>query len=149
MVLATAVSRTRWSLAHAGVAASSLVLTLAALGLGLGIGLGDERASLLAASLVRWPALAIFSAVAVLVYGLLPRWTLPVSYLALVGAVLVDLLVEFRITGDWVATASPFAVTPALPLENFSPSPVVIMVAIAALATAAGLVAFSLRDLRG
>ncbi|MGW5242075.1 ABC transporter permease [Monashia sp. NPDC004114] len=152
-VLATAVTRIRWGLAHAGTAmvATAVVMALVGASAGLvdGRRTGDVAGSvgrLVAASLVTLPAIWVCIAIAVAFVGLVPRFT------GLVWAVLIAFLLlgEFAtIFGlpDWTTNLSPFGHVPALPGGTFHATPVVALLVIAAAVLAIGLAGLRRRDL--
>jgi ABC-2 type transport system permease protein len=152
-VLATAVTRIRWGLSHAGTAvvATTVVMVLVGLSAGLvdGRRTGDVAGSvgrLVVASLVTLPAVWVCVAIAVLFVGLLPRFT------GLVWAVLIAFLLlgEFAtIFGlpEWTTNLSPFGHIPALPGGTLYAAPIVALIAVAVAVGAIGLAGLRRRDL--
>ena len=151
-VLATPVGRQRWAWSHLSVAlVGSVTLALVcglAMGAGAAIVLGDTAriGELTAAGLVMVPAMWLLAGATLLVYGLLPRWSL--AAWALVAWVFVAAM--FGILLDlpqWLLNLSPFQHVPALPAASMSWPPIVLLTAVAATLIAAGLAALDRRDL--
>jgi ABC-2 type transport system permease protein len=95
------------------------------------------------------PIVALFTGIAVLAFGVVPRLTiaLPVT-LALLGY----LLGTFGTALGWprsVLGLSPFHHLARLPTQPMTTTAIVVMTALGVAAAAAGTVAFSRRDLRG
>ena len=142
-LLATAVSRTRWALSHASIAFLGTAGLMLAAGLAAGLGhaaqTGDaaQIPRVLAAALLQVPAAWVIAAVALLLFGALPRataaaWGVLALCLALgqLGPV-VDL-------PQALIDLSPFAHSPSLPGGTTGPAPLTLTLIAAALA-AAGL----------
>ncbi|GGY96048.1 ABC transporter membrane-spanning protein [Streptomyces olivaceoviridis] len=145
-VLACAVGRLRWAASHLTIAfvGSALLMLLAALG--LTVGYGKQPAALLAACLVQLPAIWLTGAVALLLYALTPRLA-PAAW-GVAGALLLL---------GWVGPAlnaprslldlSPFTHLPKLPGGQMEWAPVLTLLGLAALLTAAGLAGLRRRDM--
>jgi ABC-2 type transport system permease protein len=151
-LLATPVSRARWLLSQAGVAAAGGVAVLFAGAIGIGISgsaaLGDAgvMGDVLAGSLVQIAPVLLVVALAVALYGLLPAATGAVW--AVVGyAVVVGMLGGLLGLPQWTMDISPFALVPMVPAEAFTPWPVLAMLAVAAALMAAGVWGLGRRDL--
>lgn len=150
-VLATAVSRNRWLLGTLSVTLIGTVLVAGAGGLGLGLahGLvsGDVAAawSVLGNSLVYLPAVLVLAALAVLLFGWLPRLAL-LAWAVLALCFLIGYLGLLLRFPGWVERLSPFTHTPAVPVEQVTPGPLVALSLLAALLVAAGLAGFRRRD---
>ena len=151
-VLAAPVGRRRWVWSHLGVAlVGTVVLALVcgvAMGAAAAVVLGEAArvAELTAAGLVMVPAMWLLAGATLLVYGLLPRWSL--AAWALVAWVFVAAM--FGILLDlpqWLLNLSPFQHVPALPAAPMSWLPIVALTAVAAALIAAGLAALDRRDL--
>ena len=151
-VLAGAVSRPRWMLAHitsAVLGAAALLLAYAAAaGLTAAQATGDAAlfGELLAASLAELPAVLVVAAGAVAAVALVPRRAAVVSWLLLAAAVLLSPLFQLGLP-QWLLDASPFTHQPA-PTVEVGGAAVVALVAVAAGLLAAGLAAFRRRDLQ-
>ncbi len=152
LVLGTATDRVRWLGSHVLVAlvgtAVLLALAGASIGAGYGLDTGDPSVVPQVArdALVLLPALWLVVAVTVALVGLAPHraaagaWGL-VAYVAVV-AMLADSLGW----PDWVGALSPVAQTPAVPLEEVTVAPLVLLAVLAALGVLVGLAGFRRRD---
>jgi ABC-2 type transport system permease protein len=153
-VLATPVDRLHWASSHLFFAAIGPAIVLAALGLSMGLtyGLssgsaGNALSGLLAASLVRLPAVWVMAGIAAALYGLLPRFAAPVTWAVLVVFLLLELAVDMKQVSPSVLNISPFAVTPGLPVAALTIAPLLWLVGISAVLTGAGLLGFRRRDI--
>ncbi|MFE9607937.1 ABC transporter permease [Streptomyces sp. NPDC006012] len=145
-VLAGAVGRLRWAAGHLTVAFGGVVLLMLLTGLGFAVGYGKEVGPILGACLVQVPAVWVVGGLAVLLYGVLPRGATAAWGVA--GAVLLI---------GWVGPAldvpqavldlSPFGHLPKLPGGPMEWGPVLVLLALAAALTGAGLAALRRRDL--
>ncbi|MEV6020916.1 ABC transporter permease [Streptomyces sp. NPDC051997] len=145
-LLATAVGRLRWAGGHLVLAFGGTVLIMLLGGLGLALGYGSAFGAVLAASLVQVPAVWTVGGLAVLLYGLSPR----VARGAWAAAGLALLL-------GWIGPAlkipqavmdlSPFGHLPKLPGGTMTWTPVLVLTAIAAALTTAGLACLRRRDM--
>jgi ABC-2 type transport system permease protein len=152
-VLATAVGRVRWALSHVFVAGfgSALLLAVAGVATGLGYGLragsaGTEVARMLGAGVSQLPAVLVVAGVAVLAFGLVPRWSVPGMW------TLVGLLVVLQLFGPvlrfshWVMDVSPFSHVPRLPGGTVQAWPLTWLCAVGLVFALAGLDALRHRD---
>ncbi|AWS39950.1 ABC transporter permease [Streptosporangium sp. 'caverna'] len=153
-VLTGPVGRLRWASGHLTIAAVGSGVVLAGFGLGMGLvyglstgDVGGELARLLGASLTRLPSVLVLAAIAAMVYGLLPRLTAIIAYAALGLCLCLEFAVELLHAGPSILKISPFAQTPGLPVAEFTVTPLVLLVAVAAGLTAAGLAGLRRRDL--
>jgi ABC-2 type transport system permease protein len=152
-VLATAVSRLSWLGSHLSVAlvGSAVVLVAAGVGEGLAYGLSvsdlGQVARMAAVGLAYVPAVWLVVAVAAFGFGWLPRaasvvaWSM-VGYCAVV-AVFAD---SFNLP-DWALQASPFAHLPQVPLESFTATAAVLVVAVGAALVVGGAAGLHRRDI--
>ncbi|WP_173264205.1 ABC transporter permease [Streptomyces pacificus] len=145
-VLANAVGRTSWAAGHLAVAFGGAVLIMLLAGAGLALGHGGDLSSLTGAALVQVPAVWTLAGVALLLYGAVPGaatagWAVAGLCLALgwVGPAL-DL-------PQAALNLSPFGHLPKLPGPPMDWPPMLVLTALAAALTAAGLAAFRRRDL--
>lgn len=151
VLLATALSRSRWLLGHVTVTVlgTGLVLVLSGAGLGLGYLLvtGDGDA----AWDVTWPVaqyvgpVLVLSGVARVLFGVLPRWTV-LAWVPLAFSLVVMLFGELFQLPQWLQDISPFEHLPMVPAEDFAWGPVLGVAAVAVLLSVAGQVAFRRRD---
>lgn len=151
VTLATALPRSRWLLGHVLVTVGGTVLVLALAGLGLGAGYllvtgdGDTAWSF------TWPVLQyvgpvlVLSGFARLLFGVLPRWMV-LAWVPLVFAAVVMLFGDLFQIPQWLQDVSPFEHLPMVPAEDFAWGPVLAMVAIAAVLSVAGQIAFRRRN---
>ncbi len=146
-LLAGSLGRLRWAAGHLVPAFTGPALVLALGGLGLGLSYGRDLGPLLGAALAQLPAVWTLAAVAVLLWGAVPAaagagWGAAGLCLALgwVGPAL-DL-------PRAVLDVSPYAHLPKLPGGDPAWLPPLLLTGLAAVLTAAGLVALRRRDLR-
>ncbi len=152
-VLAGAVGRTQWALSHLAFAVIGPVVLLVIAGLtsglvyGAAIGdVGGQTARMLGSALVQLPAVWVFAGIAAVLFGLVPRFT-AAAWGALVLFVALTELGSFSVLSKWLPDISPFTHVPKLPGGTFTATPLVWLVAVAAVLTVAGLAAFRHRDL--
>jgi len=153
-VLATGVSRSRWLGSHllwatAGPASAMLVVGLAA-GIPYGLAVGDIGSVLpgvLGGALVQIPAVWVFTATGVLLFGLLPQYA-PMVWGVLAACVMLGQVgAVMGLPQIWL-DLSPFTHLPHLPGGSLAPTPLLVLVAIAALGCVVGAAGFRRRDLR-
>ena len=151
VVLTSAVSRVKWVASHVAIAFGGSALALVAGGAGLGL-LAAVTASdvglfprVLAASLAYVPAVWVVASIALLLFGVLPRWT-ALAWVPLVVGVVVGMLGTLLELPRAVLDLSPFEHTPAVPAASWSAVPIVALLVVAAVILAAGLAAFRHRD---
>ncbi|WP_205856559.1 ABC transporter permease [Phytoactinopolyspora endophytica] len=151
-VLATAVSQSRWAASHLTVAfaGSAAVVLFGGLGFGIAAAIDGGDAAYLgksvAAAAVYIPAVWVAAGLAIALFGLVPRamglaWIIPVY-----GFLVVYMGDLFGID-ESAHNLSPFGFVPELPAEDFNAVPLVILLAITAVLTWAGLAGFRRRDL--
>ncbi len=153
-VLATATSRISWAASHLITTAAGTAVMLAAAGLGAGLGYGLRAGDpgrhvpgLLGAALAQWPAALAIAAVAVALFGVLPRSCVAGGWAALaVAALLVLLGPTFRLA-QWAQDISPFTHVPKLPGGPASAAPLIWLAVAAALLTVVGLAGLRRRDI--
>ncbi|MET9464857.1 ABC transporter permease [Streptomyces sp. NPDC006544] len=146
-LLAHRVGRLRWACGHLAVAFGGSALILLLAGLGLGLGHGEDIGPAVGACLAQLPAVWLVGAVAVLLYGVAPRFA-PAAW-AVAGASLALGWVgpALNLPGA-VLNLSPFAHLPKLPGgEALDWTPLLALTALAALCLAAALTALRRRDL--
>lgn len=151
-LLATGLSRTRWLASHVVVAMAGGLLMLTVSGLGLGLGAaastGEPRwfGDLLTAQLAYAPALWATAALAVAVFGLVPRAN-GLSWALLGWSVLATYFGALLRLPQWLLDLSPYQHIPRMPAADFTPAPLVVLTLVAAVLIAAGVVGFRRRDL--
>jgi ABC-2 type transport system permease protein len=150
-LLATALPRTRWALSHLLVAlAGSALIALAA---GLGMGLTDAVISgtfsnvplLIVGSLAFAPALWVLVGIAFALFGVLPR-AMVAAWGALGAFFVIGMFGVLFELPSWVIDLSPFQHVPAIPAQDFSAQPPIILTAVAAGLVGVGLIGFRRRD---
>jgi ABC-2 type transport system permease protein len=152
MILATRTSRRRWVASHLALAFGGTVVVMTACGLAMGLGFasvtGDmgKVPSLLVAALAMVPAMMAVGGLALLVYGLVPRWSLAV-WGALAFIIAVGVLQAVLDLPQWVLDLSPFEHVPAMPAAGFDLAPLALLCAAGVALGAIGLAAFNRRDI--
>ncbi|AVT37562.1 ABC transporter permease [Plantactinospora sp. BB1] len=153
-ILATAVSRPRWLLSHLLWAALGAVVLLALAGASTGLGYGlvsgdvpGEVARLTVAGLVQAPAALVLAGLVVVLFGLLPRLSVALSWTAFLLCVLLGQLGALLELPQPVLNLSPFTHLPAVPAADPSATPLVVLLAVAVALTGLGLATFRRRDL--
>jgi ABC-2 type transport system permease protein len=151
-LLATAVGRLRWAGSHLAFSAlgSAAALTAAGLTTGLTYGLstgsvGQDLPRVLAAAVVQLPAVWVLAAVAVALVGLLPRLA-PAAWGALAVCLLLGLVGAALQLDQRLLDVSPFTHVPKLPGTAVATAPLIVLVAVAVMLAAAGLVGLRRRD---
>ncbi|UOT06419.1 anibiotic ABC transporter [Rhodococcus opacus] len=153
-VLATAVSRPRWMLAHIGLVTVGIVvlqaLTGAATGFAYGLVTDDvpgKVVNLTGAALVFVPAIGVIAALAVLAVGGVPAWAAGLSWGALAGCLIFGFLGSLLGLPQAVRDLSPFTHVPPVPAAEVTATPLVWLAVIAVVVGAVGVVLFRRRDL--
>jgi polyether ionophore transport system permease protein len=150
-VLATPVSRWRWTGSHLVVAFAGSVLLLGVAGLSTGLsyvaggGSWSSVPRLFGAALVYAPAIWLMIGVTVVLFGLAPR-LVDIAWAAFAACFVVGFLGVILKIPDWVQKLSPFERMPQLPAQRLDVLPLVVVTAIAAAFTLAGLGGFRRRD---
>jgi ABC-2 type transport system permease protein len=144
-VLATAVGRLGWALAHLVFALLGSAFVLAVTGWATGLAYGSG-ASLVPAALAQLPAVWVLAGLAAALVGFAPRFA--AAAWGLLGAFLLLSLVGSALRwNETVLGISPFQHLPRLPGGTFSVTPVAWLVAIAVVAGIGGLAALRRRDM--
>ena len=147
-------SRTGWALQRLAIPAvgSALMLLLGGGLLGLSYaasgGPAGQTVSLALASLAYWPAVMVFTGVAVALFGWLPRLAIAVSWGVLAAMWVVVLVGDALHLPSWLLDALPFSATPHQPLETMAWTPVLVMTLVALLLCWLGLSRFARRDVQ-
>ncbi|ABG97841.1 possible ABC antibiotics transporter [Rhodococcus jostii RHA1] len=153
-VLATAVSRPRWMLAHVGLVTVGIVVlqTLTGAATGLAYGLVTEDAPgkvvhLTGAALVFVPAIGVVAALVVLVFGGVPAWSAGLSWGVLAVCLIFGFLGPLLGLPQAVRDLSPFTHVPPVPAADVTATPLISLAVIAVGVGAVGVVLFRRRDL--
>ncbi|MFJ2085922.1 ABC transporter permease [Micromonospora chokoriensis] len=152
-VLATAVSRTRWlgTQVLAATLGAVALLLLAGLTTGLGYGLVTDdplgqALDLGGAALLRLPALLVVAGVVTTLFGLLPRWSVVLSWTVLLVFLLLGQLGAVLKLPQAALDLSPYTHVPSVPAVDPEALPLVVLTAVAAALLAVGVTAFRRRD---
>ncbi|MFI7608307.1 ABC transporter permease [Micromonospora sp. NPDC049366] len=152
-VLATAVSRGRWlgTQILAAVLGAVALLLLAGVTTGLGHGLvaGDpfgRAVDLGGAALLRLPALLVVAGVVTTLFGLLPRWSVVLSWTVLLLFLLLGQLGAVLDLPQAALDVSPYTHVPSAPAVDPTAAPLVVLSVVAAALLATGVAAFRHRD---
>jgi putative exporter of polyketide antibiotics len=152
-VLATAVGRVQWAGSHLtfSILGPATALVTAGLTTGLAYGLatghvGRELPRLLGAAMVQLPAVCLLAAIAVALFGLLPRLA-AASWAALAVCLLVFLVGASMQLSQWLLDVSPFTHVPKVPGAAVTATPLVWLAAVAVALAAAGLIGLRRRDI--
>jgi len=152
VLLSTPVSRLGWVASHLvfSLLGPAVVLAVEGLAAGLTYGLiandvGGQLPPVLGGVLAQLPAVWVLTAVAVLLFGVLPRFA-AVAWGALAACVLLLLVGTTLRFNQRVLDLSPFTHTPHLPGGDLTWTPLVALTAVAVVVVAAGLTGFRRRN---
>jgi ABC-2 type transport system permease protein len=152
-VLATAVGRLQWAGSHLAFSVLGPTAALAAAGLATGLAhglntgqVGHQLPRMLGAAIVQLPAVWVLAAIAVALFGLLPR-VAPAAWGALAVCLLVLLVGASVRLRQWLLDLSPFTHVPKAPGAAVSATPLVWLVAVAVALAVAGLIGLRQRDI--
>jgi ABC-2 type transport system permease protein len=152
LLLVGPVSRVRWVLSHLAVAALGVVCLMLTVGAASGVAHGarvDDFSQILRlsqASLAYVPAALVMLGASVLLFALLPRLAVGLSW-GLFGAfIMLGEIGPLLKLDDWVLKLSPFAHTPQLPSDTAHAGPLLGLTAVAVGLCALGTLALRRRD---
>lgn len=146
LLLASAPDRVRWASAHLAFAVIGPVILLGLAGLGMALASSDPLT--VPAALIWLPAVWLIAAVALALWGWLPRLAAPVTWALLVVFLFIELAFEFGQLDQAALDLSPFTHIPRVLLgADISPIPLVVLLAITAGLTAVGLTGIRRRDI--
>jgi ABC-2 type transport system permease protein len=153
-VLASPVTRRRWLGGHVALTLASALLIALAAGVamwagGAATGAGVGFADMLAANLNPLPVAVLATGMAVLLFAVRPRLTVPGSAAAVVVAYLVEMIGPALDWPDPVLAGSPFHHLASVPAEPFEPVAAAVLTGVGMLLIAAGGLLFERRDLTG
>jgi len=152
-VLGTGISRLRWMLSHIVYVVLGVVVLSLLTGLSMGLtyvlssGVAwSNVTAITAAALTQASAILALTGFTVLIFSMLPRFSVAIAWGAYSACLLIiELGVLLRLP-QWVLDFSPFGHLPIMPAESFELTPVVSLLAVAVATTAAGLWFFNRRD---
>ncbi|MEV4844131.1 ABC transporter permease [Micromonospora matsumotoense] len=151
-LLATGVHRSAWLASHLVFVLLGPLVVLAVAGLttGLtyGLSVGDVPGQLprmFGAGLAQVPAAWVLAGLAVLLYGLLPRFA-ATAWAVLAVVVLLGQLGAVLELSQWLLDLSPFTHTPQVLRVGWSATPLLALTALAGVLCAAGFASFRRRD---
>lgn len=153
-LLATAVSRPRWLTSHLLTAVLGafglIVLAGVSTALGYATVAGDPAGrvgELTGAALARFPALLVLAGAVVLLFGLVPRQAVALSWGVLIVFLLLGQLGAVLDLPQALLDVSPYTHVPALPSADLAVLPLVVLTGVAVALLVAGLAGFRRRDL--
>ncbi|MEX1124106.1 MAG: ABC transporter permease [Acidimicrobiia bacterium] len=151
-ILATATPRIRWVSSHLVFAVLGPVLILAVAGVVAGalygsiIGdIGGQVPRVFGAAMIQVPAVWVVVGIAVALFGLAPKYS-DAIWGVLVAFFLLGQLGRILQFPQWSLDLSPFSHIPALPADELTITPLVVLAAIAAVLVVIGLTGFQRRD---
>ncbi|HCT75678.1 MAG TPA: ABC transporter permease [Micromonosporaceae bacterium] len=153
-LLATGVSRMHWATSHLAFAFLGPTIVMAVTGLTAGLfygastgNIGREVPRVLAGALVQLPAIWVLAALAVAIFGLLPRMAPAIGWAALALCVVLGQIGAALQLSQSLLDISPFTHIPRVPGGPVTATPLLILTAVAAALVAVGLVTFRKRDI--
>ncbi|WP_067804872.1 ABC transporter permease [Actinomadura formosensis] len=151
-LLATATGRLRWASSHLVFALLGPAAALAAAGTAAGLAHGLDKGDVggvlprvLGAAMAQLPAVWLVGAIALALFGLAPRFT-AAAWAAVGVFALITLFGASLNLDERVLDVSPFTHVPKIG-QDFTVTPLVWLVALAAVLSAAGMAGFRRRDL--
>jgi ABC-2 type transport system permease protein len=152
-VLATKVGRVRFAASHLVVSAVGALVMLAAAGAAAGLvhglrtgDVGHQLPRVLLGALVQVPAVWVVAGITVLLLGFLPRATSAAWAVAAAFVVVSEFGPAFH-APQWLMDVSPFTHVPKVPGATVAATPIIWLLAVAAVLVVAGLVGFRRRDI--
>ena len=151
ILLATALPRWRWAVAHLVITVAGTVAVVLAAGLGMGIGFGvvtgDGSAvlRLTGATVPYAVAVLLLAALTWLAYGIRSRWA-AVGWLGVGFCFVVMMFGDLLQLPGWLMDVSPFRHLAQTPAEDFRILPVLVLLVITGALGVAGMAAMRRRD---
>jgi ABC-2 type transport system permease protein len=152
-VLATPVGRLRWAGSYLLLTVVGTTVVLAAFSVpagltyGLSVGnVGYELPRVFAASMAYLPAILVMAGIAMALYGLIPKLTF-LSWGALLGIIVIELLGELLQIGQSIQDVSPFTHVPKILVSEFSATPLIALMGVTVLLMVIGLLGFQRRSI--
>ncbi|MGW6422962.1 ABC transporter permease [Nocardia sp. NPDC055053] len=153
-VLAAAVGRVRYAASHLLFAVAGPAVALLVSGIGIGIVWGavdgdvvGKLGQSLGAVAVQLPAVWVVTAIALLLFGVVPKYA-PLAWAVLSAMIVIVLLGSLGTFPQWLMDLVPFVHPPKLPGATFDIVPIAWLLAVTIAGTVLGLAAFRRRDLR-
>ncbi|WP_316574673.1 ABC transporter permease [Nocardia canadensis] len=153
-VLAAAVGRVRYAASHLLFALAGPAVTLLVAGLGIGVVWGATDGDVvgklgesLGAVAVQLPAVWVVTAIALLLFGVVPKYA-SLAWAVLSAMIVIVLLGSLGTFPQWLMDLVPFVHPPKLPGATFDIVPIGWLLLVAVAGIAVGLTAFRRRDLR-
>ncbi len=152
--LAGAVSRKRWVLQRLAIPTIGAAVLLALGGWVMGAVYGStvkdasQGFRIAGATLAYFPAVMVLVGVAILLFGFVPRLTIPVTWGVVAGLWLIMLIGDALHLPTWVLKVLPFSATPDLPAQAMRWSPLIVMTLVASAMIWVGLQRFADRDIQ-
>lgn len=153
LILSTAIGRYRWMLSHVCCTVAGVVVLLvvggvaAMLSYGMAMNLPVSHTwHILGATLTYIPAVLVVGGVSVMLFGILPRLHIGLSwgmFCICIGLLQLGSLLQLP---QWVMNVSPFTHTPSAPAEPVTLVPLIIMTLLAIVFGVVGLYGFRRRD---
>ena len=156
-LLATALGRTRWLLAHtivvvigaASIAAASGTVVAIAAGLAAGSPFAEwQIGAYTLAGLSYVPALLVFAGITVFGMGIVPKFAVGLAWAAFAFVALIGQFGSLLKLPDWTINMSPFAHIAAAPSAAIAWQPLLVLTAISSVLLLIGFVGFGRRDLQ-
>ena len=146
--LAGSLSRSSWLGAHLAVAVlgSGLMLLLAGYLTGLSSQGSADAGQLAGACLAYWPAVLLMLGVQLLAFGYVPRYSTVLTWAVYGLSMMAAMFGGLFSLSDDVIRATPFGAIPRVPAEEFSWTPLAVLLLISLAFAAAGMARFSRRD---
>lgn len=153
-VLAAAVGRVRYASSHLLFAIAGPAVALLVSGIGIGVVWGATDGDVvgklgqsLGAVAVQLPAVWVVTAIALLLFGVVPKYA-PLAWAMLSAMIVIVLLGSLGTFPQWLMDLVPFVHPPKLPGASFALAPIAWLLAVTIAGTVLGLAAFRRRDLR-
>ncbi|MFE7721408.1 ABC transporter permease [Nocardia rhizosphaerihabitans] len=153
-VLAAAVGRVRYASSHLLFAIAGPAVALLVSGIGIGIVWGATDGDVvgklgqsLGAVAVQLPAVWVVTAIALLLFGVVPKYA-SLAWAVLSAMIVIVLLGSLGTFPQWLMDLVPFVHPPKLPGATFTLAPIAWLLAVTIAGTVLGLAAFRRRDLR-
>ncbi|WP_342802203.1 ABC transporter permease, partial [Nocardia sp. No.11] len=153
-VLAAPVGRVRYAASHLLFALAGPAVTLLVAGLGIGVVWGATDGDVvgklgesLGAVAVQLPAVWVVTAIALLLFGVVPKYA-SLAWAVLSAMIVIVLLGSLGTFPQWLMDLVPFVHPPKLPGATFDIVPIGWLLLVAVAGIAVGLTAFRRRDLR-